>query len=352
MAEYRALEKIFSIIGAMTGSYMRSVERIIEHLKDQVETLVTVRDNLQLQVDEAEKNGEIINSAVKTWINHVPEVIADIERFIDEKEEFKNGFLGRSWDWNGQLLLWKKAQGIQVVVDELFLSTSTFHRVSHPAPLVGIVSIVPTGSLEFNSRTSSMKEVMETLRDDEINIIGICGMGGIGKTTMVKDVAIRAKNENLFDEIVMAVVSQSPDLRNIQGQIAENLGLRLGEETLFGRSTRLRQRLANGKRILLVLDDVWEWLNLQDIGIPFWGENRGCKVVLTSRSLDVCIGMGSQKNIEVKTLAGEESWHLFKEMVSDSVVDTPDMQPIAEQVVKRMPRFAACTHYYWKGTKT
>ncbi|XP_028107145.1 probable disease resistance protein At1g61300 [Camellia sinensis] len=118
---------------------------------------------------------------------------------------------------------------------------------------------------------------------------------------MVKDVAFRAKNENLFDEIVMAVVSHSPDLWNIQGQIADNLGFRLGKETLFGRATRMRQRLANGKRILLVLDDVWEWLDLQAIGILFWGENKGCKVVLTSRSLEVCIGMGSQKNIEVKS---------------------------------------------------
>ncbi|XP_028052767.1 disease resistance protein At4g27190-like [Camellia sinensis] len=311
--------------------HMAVVERDIERLKNQLETLVTVRDDLQLQVDEAEKNGEIINSAVKSWINRVTAITAKdtTERIMDESEEVENDY----WEnWNRKLLLWKKAQGIQVIVDVL-LSTRTFHRVSHPAPLVGMVSIVPTGSFEFNSRTSTMKEVMEALRDDEINIIGICGMGGIGKTTMVKDVAIRTKNENLFDEIVMAVVSHSPDLWNIQGQIADNLGFRLGEETLFGRATRLRQRLANGKRILLVLDDVWEWLDLQAIGIPFWGENRGCKVVLTSRSLDVCIGMGSQKNIEVKTLAGEEAWHLFKEMVGDSVVDTPDMQPIAEQVV-------------------
>ncbi|CAL5423103.1 unnamed protein product [Camellia sinensis] len=311
--------------------HMAVVERDMERLKNQLETLVTVRDDLQLQVDEAEKNGEIINSAVKSWINRVTAITAKAttERIMDESEEVENDY----WEnWNRKLLLWKKAQGIQVVVDVL-LSTRTFHRVSHPAPVVVLVSIVPTGSFEFNSRTSTMKEVMETLRDDEINIIGICGMGGIGKTTMVKDVAIRAKNENLFDEIVMAVVSHSPDLWNIQGQIADNLGFRLGEETLFGRATRLRQRLANGKRILLVLDDVWEWLDLQAIGIPFWGENRGCKVVLTSRSLDVCIGMGSQKNIEVKTLAGEEAWHLFKEMVGDSVVDTPDMQPIAEQVV-------------------
>ncbi|KAI7996830.1 putative disease resistance protein [Camellia lanceoleosa] len=283
---------------------MTVVERNIERLKNQVETLVTVRDDLQLQVDEAEKNREIINNAVESWINRVTVVTAETERLIaaakngeiinsaikswtnrvtaiaakarteriiDNSEEVENDY----WEnWNRKLLLWKKAQGIQVVIDVL-LSTRTFHRVSHPAPVVGIVSIVLTGNFEFNSQMSTVKEVMDTLRDDEINIIGICGMGGIGKTTIVKDVAIRANNENLFDEIIMAVVSHSPDLWNIQGQVAANLGFRLGKETLFGRATRLRQRLANGKRILLVLDDFWEWLDLQAIGIPFWGENKG-----------------------------------------------------------------------------
>ncbi|KAI7996505.1 putative disease resistance protein [Camellia lanceoleosa] len=149
-----------------------------------------------------------------------------------------------------------------------------------------------------------MKDLMEILRDDEINMIGICGMGGIGKTTMVKDVVNRAPNEHLFDAIVMAVVSQHPNLMNVQGQIADILDLKLEEETLPGRVAHLHQRLTTVKRILIVLDDVWERIDLQEIGIPFWSENRGCKVVLMSRSLDV----------------------------GDSV-EAPDLQPTAEQVV-------------------
>ncbi|KAL7169204.1 hypothetical protein ACSBR2_034277 [Camellia fascicularis] len=177
-----------------------------------------------------------------------------------------------------------------------------------------------------------MKDLMDTLRDDEINMIGIYGMGGSGKTTMVRDVVNRARNEHLFDAIVRAVVYRHPNLMNIQGQVANFLGLKLEEETLLGRATRLHQRLATVKRILIVLDDVWERIDLQEIGIPFWGENRGCKVVLTSRSLDVCREMGTQKNVEVKRLTGEEAWHFFKEVVGDSV-EAPDLQPIAELVV-------------------
>lgn len=42
---------------------------------------------------------------------------------------------------------------------------------------------------------------MNVLTDDQINPVVICGMGGIGKTTLVKEVGKRAKALNLFDEV-------------------------------------------------------------------------------------------------------------------------------------------------------
>ncbi|KAL7194575.1 hypothetical protein ACSBR1_034909 [Camellia fascicularis] len=202
----------------------------------------------------------------------------------------------------------------------------------------------PFGFMEFKSRISTLKEVIETLKNDEINVIGICGISGVGKTTMVKQVALKAQKENLFDEIVMVVLgSLSTSLSNIQCQIAEQLGLKLEGETLIERAACLCQRLANGKRILLALDEVsvelvfYQRFDLEAIGIPIRGENRGCKVVLTSKEDVICSQMGAQmkiqvKKIQVKPLSKEEAWHLFKEMAGDSV-DAPDIRSIAEQVV-------------------
>ncbi|KAF5944999.1 hypothetical protein HYC85_015227 [Camellia sinensis] len=180
---------------------------------------------------------------------------------------------------------------------------------------------------------------METLKNDEINIIGICGMSGVGKITMMKQIAVEAQKENLFDEIVIVVLgSRSTSLSNIQCQIADQLGLKLEGETLIERAACLNRRLENGKRILLALDEVseellfYQGLDLEAIGIPIQGENRGCKVVLTSKEDVICSQMGAQKKIQVKPLTKEEAWHLFKEMAGDSV-DAPDIRSIAKQVV-------------------
>uniref|UniRef100_A0A2N9EWF0 NB-ARC domain-containing protein n=1 Tax=Fagus sylvatica TaxID=28930 RepID=A0A2N9EWF0_FAGSY len=58
------------------------------------------------------------------------------------------------------------------------------------------------------------EELMEALRDDNCKRIGLHGLGGVGKTTLVMDVCKKAKD--LFSDIVMTTVSQTPDIRKIQ----------------------------------------------------------------------------------------------------------------------------------------
>ncbi|KAK7830149.1 disease resistance protein rps5 [Quercus suber] len=94
---------------------------------------------------------------------------------------------------------------------------------------------------------------------------------------MAKEVAKRAKDDKLFDEVVMAVVSQNRDLSKIQGQIAEMLGLQLVEENPLVRAERLNNRLSmDSKSVLVILEDVWDALDLEAVGIPY-GEKDSCE---------------------------------------------------------------------------
>ncbi|KAL7194709.1 hypothetical protein ACSBR1_035030 [Camellia fascicularis] len=177
---------------------------------------------------------------------------------------------------------------------------------------------------------------MQALKDDRFHMVGICGMGGVSKTTMVKQVAKRVKKEKssavggagkttmvkevtksankeqLFDEVVIAVVSQSPDEKKIQVEIADKLGFKFEEESVSGTADQLRESLPS-KRILLILDDVWKRLELNDIGIPYGHGHGGCKILMTSRFVYVCDDMGAEKKFTVEALDKEEAWNLFKE---------------------------------------
>ena len=79
----------------------------------------------------------------------------------------------------------------------------------------------------------------------------------------VREVVWQAKKEKLFDEVAMATVTQSPDLRKIQGEIKDMLDLKFDVETVPVRAIRLRERLKRTKKVLVVLDDIWNKLDLE-----------------------------------------------------------------------------------------
>ncbi|PON42224.1 LOW QUALITY PROTEIN: NB-ARC domain containing protein [Parasponia andersonii] len=83
-----------------------------------------------------------------------------------------------------------------IVVQEAGTSSATSNQLV-PAPLA------------FKSRTLMIKYVMDALKGDQINPIVICGMGGIGKTTTLREVNNRAKAESLFNEFAWADITRT-----------------------------------------------------------------------------------------------------------------------------------------------
>lgn len=119
---------------------------------------------------------------------------------------------------------------------------------AYPALPPSMVSIYDEPSMEFQSRRQVEEEIMASLSDDHVHVIAICGVGGAGKTTMAQRIVNRVKRENLFDEVVMVVVSQQIEMLKVQEEIAELLGLKFSENTLVGRAAKLRNRLLDSKK--------------------------------------------------------------------------------------------------------
>ncbi|KAI4332232.1 hypothetical protein L6164_017156 [Bauhinia variegata] len=158
-------------------------------------------------------------------------------------------------------------------------------------------------------------QILEALQDDGLCRIALFGLGGSGKTTLATEVGKKAKESNLFDMVIAVTVSQIPNVRNIQGQIADMLNFKLEEEIEKGSAQRLHMRLKEEKRILIIVDDVWRDFNLKDIGIDFDICQCGsCKIILTTRHQEVCTLMDCQKKIRLGLLNEDEAWALFKKL--------------------------------------
>ncbi|KAJ6314011.1 hypothetical protein OIU78_017629 [Salix suchowensis] len=162
------------------------------------------------------------------------------------------------------------------------------------------------------SSKEALKQIMKALNDDNVNMIGLYGMGGVGKTTLVKEVGRRAKETQLFDEVLLATMSQNPNVIDIKDRIVDHLRLQFDVKTKEGRADLLWQRLKKEKKLLVILDDVWQDVDLKEIGIPFGDAHRGCKVLLTTRLRDICSYMECQQEVCLNILSENEAWALFK----------------------------------------
>lgn len=90
----------------------------------------------------------------------------------------------------------------------------------------------------------------------------------------------------MFDEIATVVVSEKLDVRSIQLGIADFLGLTLTQHSSLARASLLHERLSQKgsdgkpKRILVILDDLWQKLDLEEVGIRYPDDHSGCKSFL------------------------------------------------------------------------
>ncbi|CAB4302270.1 unnamed protein product [Prunus armeniaca] len=115
---------------------------------------------------------------------------------------------------------------------ELHHDQKEFPIVSYNAPLEEICATPSQNYMAFESRISMVKEIMKEFKKPDSNLIGVYGLGGVGKSTLVKEVYRQATKEELFDDVVIVLdAKQFPELeRNerIQQKIAEKRERKLG----------------------------------------------------------------------------------------------------------------------------
>ncbi|TYI96112.1 hypothetical protein E1A91_D01G047500v1, partial [Gossypium mustelinum] len=166
--------------------------------------------------------------------------------------------------------------------------------------------------VDSKSSDAAFNKIMEALKDDKVQKIGVWGMGGVGKTTLVKKVGGEAKG---FDRVIMVPVSKTVNIEKLQNKIADDIDLNFEKKTGEVKAKELCSRLSNGK-FLVILDDLWnEWDDdgdLRKIGIPLVENGKGCKIILTTRNYSVCQHMECEEIVQVKILEDREAWTLFE----------------------------------------
>ncbi|KAF7151349.1 hypothetical protein RHSIM_Rhsim02G0094600 [Rhododendron simsii] len=332
------LVKIGDYVVAPMGrqfTYMFCFNSNITEVEAQLKELEVTRKGVQMGVDYNRRKVRVIGPNVEAWLKSANEVTIEVGGIIQEKPKVKEGCLN-GWCPNIKMRysLSRKAVKTTEVIIDLQARGVQYTQSSYSPPPPCLETILNRDFTGFESRSVTMEEIIKALKHDHFNLIGVCGMGGVGKTTMVNEVAKRAKEENHFDEVAMAVVSKDPNLTNVQACIADMLGLKLVDrDSPMVRADLLRKRLLqDNKKVLVILDDIWEDFDLQAMGIPLECANTNFKLLYTSRTQDLWHDVQTKKEIPLQLLSEDEAWQLFREKAGDSA-DARDLHPIAKQIV-------------------
>ena len=161
--------------------------------------------------------------------------------------------------------------------------------------------------------------------------VGIWGMGGVGKTTLLQRINNYPSVEAAgFDYVIWIVASQDLSLDRLQKDIAKRVGLTLEATLTVELQALALHRYLAMKKFLLLLDDIWVPLDLAKLGLPRPATSGvvtpKCKVVFTTRSETICDQMTAYqrfpvrcKKIKIECLQPEEAWVLFLDSIGESM---------------------------------
>ncbi|XP_058105059.1 disease resistance protein SUMM2-like [Magnolia sinica] len=316
-------------------SYVKNLNKNVEDLRKNMDELTSKENDVTNEIERAKLQRRVPREEVNNWLKDVENVkneVTVIEKEFAEQERCCNGCVP---DCYTARKLSKRALEKASKVHEL-KQKSLFEGGVAVDQLPATVHTLPTTSLEGKtSAEKTLEQILGCIMDAKIGMIGVYGMGGVGKTTIMMNINNRLKDAKHFNSIIWVTVSQDFNLERLQTDIAKKVELVLQEgDDDVSRASALYEALMKRRKFLLILDDMWKAFSLEKVGIPKPSKENGCKIALTTRSWDVCGGMKTDKVIKVQVLSEEEAWVLFKDNIGSDVVLASDVQEIAELVAK------------------
>ncbi|PHT51930.1 hypothetical protein CQW23_06392 [Capsicum baccatum] len=170
----------------------------------------------------------------------------------------------------------------------------------------------------------------------ELKVIPIVGMGGIGKTTLAKEVYNDESIRLHFNVHSWSTVSQKRNLKEILLSL-----LRCAKGENFYRDSEadladMLQKSLRVKRYLIVLDDMWDSEKWNAVRLFFPSENNGSRILLTTCNTEVACSAGTGSlSWQMDLMGTDESWNLFESIAFSNDVLPSQFKIIRKQIVDK-----------------
>lgn len=194
------------------------------------------------------------------------------------------------------------------------LRDDTFYNISKQDNIIG--------------RDDDIRELMEkVVMSNEIKVIAIYGVGGIGKTFLAKKIFHHAKIRSHFEAFAWAYVSQPCQISSVEQELLTSLTSKsreqIGEMTDAELKDELRKVLLR-RTSLVVLDGVWGkevWESLKE-AFPITNRDFKSKLIITTRLEQVAKHVDKNAYVhKLEFLNNDQSKKLLQEKVKAAPTD-------------------------------
>uniref|UniRef100_A0A8R7NWI7 Disease resistance protein RPM1 n=1 Tax=Triticum urartu TaxID=4572 RepID=A0A8R7NWI7_TRIUA len=168
----------------------------------------------------------------------------------------------------------------------------------------------------------------------EYQVISVWGMGGLGKTTLVKDIYQNQELSSTFEKRACVTVMRPFNLDGLLRSLIVQLD----------RGSSDKKDVVEGKRCLIVLDDVSSTEEWNMIVPHFHGIEHTSRIMVTTREENIAkLCSRRQENIYMlKDLAHKDARDLFTKKVFKKTIDLnlqyPELVEQTEQILRRCGR--------------
>ncbi|KAF7012652.1 hypothetical protein CFC21_026821 [Triticum aestivum] len=337
------------INGAEWRSYEEHVAKLLPSLKDAVSEAEDLIDEFRWHEMKVQVEGNAIQSP---FIDFLDKVIHGNFNMLNDVQLRLNYLSSEMKGMGLREVTHHFAKSVRPVTTSLLSKeTKIFGREKELKQVLGFLNVPTrpkrkraTSSICASTSTSSSNHVNAEPKISSLPVLVVAGIGGVGKTTLAQHICNHQRVKSHFELIIWICVSDDFNEKRLTKEVIESS---TGKGPKIDHLDSLQRALYNhvkNKRLLIVLDDVWDDA-LKDNGrcwemfcAPFTSVQEGSAMLVTTRCPNVTKAVHTMEPVIVEGLKDDVFWNFFKLCAfgSEGSSNDPELECIGRKILPKL----------------
>ncbi|KAK4414500.1 putative disease resistance RPP13-like protein 1 [Sesamum alatum] len=359
------IQVLFQQLASAATMALARREKVESHFKKLSQSLSII----QAVLDDAEEK-QLMENAVKVWLEDLRDLAYDLDDILDEITTQAMIQDSKGIQHNRTSMVWKfiptcssytpgalvsnyrMMSKIKEITNRLQFTANqriqlnlreTLGGSSNRSSVIRLPSTSLVNESHVYGRDEDKEKIIEMLLGDEVcrdnvSVIPIVGMGGIGKTTLAQLVYNDRNVKQNFHVRAWVCVSEEFDVISITKTIYEAVtDVSSQSKDLDMLQVSLKEKLSKSK-FLIVLDDVWNenYEKWDHLFRPFQFGRPGSRIIVTTRNDSVASVVGSPRTAyHMKLLTDDDCLSLLAQHARTSFDEITELKEVGLLLVKK-----------------